>query len=150
EANERKAEIARGDAERNAEQARKNEQQAQAARKEADQNAKSAAEQRGLAVDALGTLVSKVQKQLKATPATQTLKQELLQTGLDGLRQVAKSAQGSHAIDAMMAEAYERMGDVFQSVGEHAEARQQYEQSHVIRSALARTDPDQDIAQRNL
>jgi hypothetical protein len=80
-----------------------------AARKEADQNAKSAAEQRGLAVDALGTLVGKVQKQLRSTPATQTLKQELLQTGLDGLRQVAKSAQGSHTTDAMMAEAYERM-----------------------------------------
>ena len=143
------AEIARGDAERNAEQARKNEQQAVAARLEADQNAKSAAEQRGLAVDSLGALVTSV-KNLKATPATQKLKQDLLQTGIDGLKRVAKSAQGSHTTDAMMAEAYERMGDVFQSVGEHAEARQQYEQAHPIRLALAKTDPDQDAAQRNL
>ena len=45
-----------------------------------------------------------------------------------------------------MAEAYERMGDVFQNVGEHVEARQQYEQAHPIRLALAKSD-DRDEAQ---
>jgi tetratricopeptide (TPR) repeat protein len=50
----------------------------------------------------------------------------------------------------MMAEAHQRMGDIFQSVGQYAEARQQYEQSHFIRQTLARTDSRRNDTQRNL
>jgi len=148
--NERLAKAAQVAAEANERKAVANEQQAVAARKEADENARSAAEQRGLALDALGSLISTVQNKLRGTPATQRLRQELLQIGVDGLRRVAKSAQTAHVADTMMAEAHQRMGDVFQGVGQHTEARQQYEQSHAIRLALVESDPDQAVAQRNL
>jgi eukaryotic-like serine/threonine-protein kinase len=141
--NEQAAKRAQAEAERN-------ELLAIAARQEASTNAKLAAEQRGLALEALGGLVTTVQNKLRGTPATQRLRQELLQIGMDGLRKVAKSAETAHAGDGMMAEAHQRMGDVFQSVGQHAEARQQYEQSHAIRLSLATTDPDRAAAQRNL
>jgi serine/threonine-protein kinase len=141
--NESLAKIAQATAE-------ENEQKEKAARAEADQNAKAAAEQRGLALEALGTLVSKVQNQLRDTPATQRLKQDLLGTGLDGLRKVAKSAKSSRAADAMMAEAHQRMGDVFQSVGQHQEAREEYAQSHAIRQQLVSFQAREPEAQRNL
>src|SRR5262249_22506222 len=63
-------------------QAERNEKKAIAARQEADQNARAAAEQRGLALEALGTLVGKVQTQLRITPATQKLREDLLRTGI--------------------------------------------------------------------
>jgi tetratricopeptide (TPR) repeat protein len=105
----------------------------------ADQNAQAAEVQRGLALDALNGLVSRVQNQLRETPDTQQLKQDLLRTGLDGLRKVAASAKGARRADAMMAEAYQRMGDIFQNLAQHKEAREQYEQSHAIRLELAKT-----------
>jgi eukaryotic-like serine/threonine-protein kinase len=141
--NERLAKTAR-------DEAQENEQKAVAARHEADENARVAADQRGLALDALGTLVSKVQDRFRDIPAMQQLQEDLLRTGLEGLRKVAASAQSSRNADGMMAEAHQRMGDVFQSVGQQAEARQQYEESHKIRLVLAETNPAPPDAQRNL
>jgi tetratricopeptide (TPR) repeat protein len=150
---EQSAELARQERERAIAAQRvaeTNEQKAVAAQKEADQNARSAAEQRGLALEALSTLVTKVQNQLRETPATQKLKQDLLGTGLDGLRKVAKSAQTSRITDGMMAEAHQRMGDIFQSLGQYAEAREQYEASHEIRQAIAGAAPQHLESQRLL
>jgi eukaryotic-like serine/threonine-protein kinase len=143
EKNEQLAKLAR-------DEAQTNEQKAIAARMEADASARAAAEQRGLALEALGTLVSKVQDRLRGTPAVQQLRQDLLRTGLDGLRKVAASTQSSRGADSMMAEAHQRMGDVFLSVGQHAEGRQQYEASHKIREAIAQMIPAPADAQRNL
>lgn len=150
---DRQAAIARAaevEAHQEKDRAEQNEQRAIAAQLEASKNAKSAAEQRGLALEALGGLVTKVQNQLRETPATQQLKQDLLLTGLEGLRKVAKSAQNSQAADGMMAEAHQRMGDMFQSLAQHTDARQEYEKSHSVRLALAQRSPDQNDAQRQL
>jgi hypothetical protein len=117
------AKTAQGRAERAQKLAETNEQKAVLAQQAADQHAKAAAEQRGLALEALGTLVTRVQNQLRETPATQQLKQDLLRTGLDGLRKVAQSAQGSGHADAMMAEAHLRLGEIFEKLAVHAEAR---------------------------
>src|SRR5262249_26329232 len=88
---------------------------------------------------------------MRDTPALQRLKQDLLRAGLDGLAKVvAESEQSKQGADSMMGEAHQRMGDIFLSLGQYAEARQQYEVSHAIRQELIKTAPGEDEAQRNL
>jgi tetratricopeptide (TPR) repeat protein/tRNA A-37 threonylcarbamoyl transferase component Bud32 len=149
------AKVARGQAEESAikavaaqKVAEQNEQKAVVARKDADNNAKAAFDQQRLALVALDTLVTKVQEQMKDTPALQHLKKDLLATALEGLRGVAKSAQTAHITDNMMAQAHTRMGNIFQVLGQTADARQQYEQAHAVYEALAKIDADQTRAQR--
>src|SRR5207253_884665 len=71
-------------------------------------------------------------------------KKELLSAGLDGLRKISQKAQDSHIADGLMGEAYQRMGDVFQSIGNYGEARQQYEHAHPIFVKLAQANPSDD------
>jgi eukaryotic-like serine/threonine-protein kinase len=122
---------------------------AEANQKMADASAKVAAEQRDLAFGAFRTFVTSVSK-LRDTPATQNIKQQLLQGGIEGLQKVMKSAQSAGRTDIMMAEAHQQMGDLFQSMGQHAEARKEYETSYTIRKELADSAPSELERKREL
>ena len=123
---------------------------AREAEKEADAHAKATAKQAGLALGAFETLVSQVQDQLKDTPATQELRQSLLQTALDGLRKVARSAETTQIANRHMAVAHQRMGKIFVNLGATPEAMHEYEQVYAILQRLAEADPHDVGAQRNL
>jgi len=79
---------------------------AEAAKSEADANSKVANDQAGLALTTMQVLIDKVQTQLQDAPNTQKLKRELLETAMEGLKQVAKKADGSTSIEATMLAAH--------------------------------------------
>ncbi|HEY8505814.1 MAG TPA: protein kinase, partial [Gemmataceae bacterium] len=132
-----------------AEAARLAQHEAEAQREKAAQSARVADEQRGLALDALGTLVNEVQRQLGDAPGTQALKQRLLRTALAGLRKLAASADRSPLVDLNTAEAHRRMGEVFLTLGRTKEAGDQYEKMHAITRALEAADPADPQVRRN-
>jgi serine/threonine-protein kinase len=113
---------------------------AQLAEKKAAASASSAAEQRQLTLATLQGLVTSVQDQLESGPATAQLKEDLLQTALAGLEQIAGSADRSPASDLSMAEAYQRLGEIFLVVGERDKARQHFEKGLTITQELRKQD----------
>jgi serine/threonine protein kinase/tetratricopeptide (TPR) repeat protein len=135
--------AAREDAVRSADEAKK-------ARATADENAKVANDQSALALSTLQTLVGKVQEQLEDAPRTQTLKKELLQTAMTGLKQVAQHAEKSTSTEATMASAHMKMGQMFRQLGDTEEAFKQYVLCHEITQKRALAQPTWAAAQSNL
>ena len=99
---------------------------------------------------ALQTLVVKVQGQLGDTPRTQTLKKELLQTALDGLKLVAKKAEGSTSIEATMVAAHVQMAGTFRQLGDTESAFKEYQIAHDIAAKRLAAQPNRDASKNNL
>jgi serine/threonine protein kinase len=94
-----------------------------------------------LTTKALNELVFGVQDQLGKTAATRALRKGLLDTALDGLDQVALSAEAA-APDLSRAVAHQKLGDIFRQVGRNDEATRQYELSQQVADRLAVTAPE--------
>jgi tetratricopeptide (TPR) repeat protein len=91
-------------------------------------NAERAFEQRNLALQALNQLVYDVQEKLAQTPATRSLRQEVLKTAIRGLEELGRSTAGAPP-DLSQAVAYQKLGDIFRIIGRSMTARQHYNQS---------------------
>ncbi len=107
-------------------------------------NARVAVEQRNLALKAFNELVYDVQEKLGQTPATRTVRQELLNTAIAGLDEIAQSTVGS-APDLSQAVAHQKLGDNFRIIGRSAQARRHYELSRRLAENLLAAAPN-DIA----
>src|SRR5262249_5767345 len=84
-----------------------------------------------------GGLATKIQDQLEDNPATQQLKQELLQLVLKGLRQVSGIAEQAAVADIRMMEGYRRLGDLAHQLGDLPLAQRSYEQfERIIRQQM--------------
>ncbi len=126
------------------------------ARRIADQKAEEAkqaqivaSEQRGLAMDALQSLTTKVQEQLQDT-ALRGLRQELLHTALEGLDKVAAKADTTSAIkDRNVAQAHLQLGQIYESMGEVQRAFQEYQILQEVLEKSAADDPRGDKARAN-
>ena len=68
---------------------------AQAAEQASRRNAASRLEQRNLALQAFKELVYDVQEKLGQTPATRSLRQDLLDTAIAGLEEISQRTAGS-------------------------------------------------------
>ena len=123
---------------------------AESARKEADVNARLATEQAGLALSTMQLLVDKVQTQLEDAPRTQTLKRELLETAIEGLKAVAKQGEGSTSIETTMLAAHMRTGNMFRQLGATDDAMKEYEICLDIARRRSLAHPDNDASQGNL
>jgi serine/threonine-protein kinase len=123
---------------------------AETAKKEADENAKVATDQAGLALSTMQLLIDKVQNQLDEAPRTQQLKRDLLETAMEGLKAVAKKAEGSTSIEATMLSAHMRMGGMFRQLGDTDDAMNEFEKSLDIARRRAEENPDNDASQSNL
>ena len=135
------AAVAQRKAEEEQKKAEKARRETAAARDAAAASAEVAGRQRALALSTLNTLVTQVQNQLQDTPDTQQLKQDLLQTALNGLQAVARESARSPAVDLNMAEAHRRMGDLFQTLGKIPDALDQYQKMRAITRAFLDKDP---------
>jgi eukaryotic-like serine/threonine-protein kinase len=103
--------------------------------------------QSNVTTKALNELVFGVQDQLGKTAATRALRKGLLDTALDGLDQVALSAEAA-APDLSRAVAHQKLGDIFRQVGRNDDASRQYEFSRDVAARLALAAPqDRAIAQ---
>jgi eukaryotic-like serine/threonine-protein kinase len=125
-------------------------EEAVAAQQLADQNAKVASEQGSLAVNALYTVVTKVQNRLRGQRGLQKLREDLLGDALAGLGRVANSRGTSALASRTRAAAYQRMGDLCLELGQTGRALEQYRQCQDVVEALARTDPGNDAVVWNL
>jgi tRNA A-37 threonylcarbamoyl transferase component Bud32/tetratricopeptide (TPR) repeat protein len=115
---------------------------ARAAEQASAANARAVVDQRNLALKAFNQLVYDVQEKLGQTPATRTLRQELLGSAIAGLDEIAQSTIGS-APDLSQAVAHQKLGDIFRIVGRSADARRHYERSRTLAETLLTAAPDE-------
>ena len=123
---------------------------AETARQQADENAKIATKQAGLSLNTMQVLIDKVQTQLDEAPRTQQIKRDLLETAMEGLKKVAKEAEGSTSIETTMLGAHMQMAKMFKQLGDTEDAMNEYEKSLTIARRRAEENPDNDASQSNL
>ena len=137
---------AKGEADRNAAMALQSEKVAQEAEQVAAQKAKVATEQAALALDAYQTLIGEVHGELAGRPEMQDLKQSLLTIAVEKLTKVARDVGNANLIDKEMARAHQRMGRLFEDLGQTSLALERHQKTHEIIEALALETPNDPIA----
>lgn len=112
---------------------------------------KVAGEQRKLALDALGVLVTRVQEQLSASPEMFELRQEIIDTAMKELGKVSKSTETSGGLkDRTMAQGHHQMAAIYRKVGQPKKALEHYIEAHEILDDLAAENPNSDKDRGNL
>jgi tetratricopeptide (TPR) repeat protein/tRNA A-37 threonylcarbamoyl transferase component Bud32 len=101
---------------------------------------KVAADQAELALNTLGLLITKVQAQLGKQPGAQQLKLDLLQTAMNGLKQVTGGAAGKMRRNTM--DAYFRMGAIARELGNTADASKYWQQFYDMAQSALKDTPD--------
>jgi len=107
-------------------------------------SARRADAQRGLAVDALSSLVQGIQDQLATRPGTLELRRSLLEIAREGLSKIPSTdSSGSNPgeIDDRAVEALIRLGDIDITLGRAAEARSEFEQAAKMAERVSKTNP---------
>jgi tetratricopeptide (TPR) repeat protein len=107
----------------------------------ADDNARTALEQRNLALTALKQLVYDLQENLGETPLTRALRRSQLQTAISCLDAIALRAEASPP-DLSRAIAHQKLGEIYQQIGQRGEAREQFAKSRMLSERLARSSPE--------
>jgi tetratricopeptide (TPR) repeat protein len=113
---------------------------ARGAERDSQASAAAAAEQRNVALEVLNELVDGVQIKLGQTPATRTIRQQLLDTALARLDRIAKSSSGSPA-DVSQAVAHQKLGDIFRTIGRADDAQKHYERATHLGQELFMVTP---------
>jgi serine/threonine-protein kinase len=98
--------------------AKVSEEKAIAARKQADLNAQETATQAGIALQAIQTLVDKVQQRLNDSPANQELKEELLKFALEETKKIDVAGEKSTSIEATRMHTLHRLGELYRQLGQ--------------------------------
>jgi tetratricopeptide (TPR) repeat protein len=110
-------------------------------RQAAQRAQREAVEQRTLALDVLSELVSGVQQELAARPATLSLRQSLLNTAFDGLQRVTEEVDGSRlshiTVDALL-----QMSAIQNALGNRDSALEHVARAVSIAEQLVEREPD--------
>jgi tetratricopeptide (TPR) repeat protein len=117
---------------------------ARGAERKAADSAALAGKQRGIALDTLYSLVTKVEDRLRDKEGMADLRKDVLGVAMDGLNKVTQSAENSPLADRSMGVALQRMGDVCEQIGKTDDAIRQYESSLKIFDRLEKGDPRND------
>ncbi len=99
------------------------------------------------AVNNLYIWVTEVEEKLRDRPDLADLREELVKTGIDGLKTIdglAKDAGTAGQAFRTMGVAFQRMGDILEGKGMTAEAFRSYEQSLELFERLAKEEPNND------
>ena len=113
---------------------------ARAADQTAQANAEEAERQRGRALDAYEKLVFEVQDKLGFDAATQSMRQSLLKTAADGLKEMAKGADAA-APDRVRAAAYMKIGRILYTIADDDGAGAQFEACRGVAADLLKANP---------
>ena len=116
-------------------------------------NARRADEQRGLAVDALSSLVQGIQDQLATRPGTLELRRSLLEIARDGLKKVPitdSTDRYSLDVDDRAIQTLIRLGDIDFVLGRTDEAKSEFEQAARLAERVSKTDPKSGPIRRQL
>jgi tetratricopeptide (TPR) repeat protein/tRNA A-37 threonylcarbamoyl transferase component Bud32 len=119
---------------------------AETERKNAAESARIASNQRGLALDTLYQVVTKVDQKLLDRSDMRDLRQELLTDAMNGLKRVEESDDTKSLIDRSLGVAHQRMADIFQQAGDTEKAVEQHQQALGIFEKLIKINPEDDWA----
>jgi serine/threonine-protein kinase len=130
---------ARGLAQRNAEAERRARDAADRSAAEALAARKVAEQQGGLALDAVGGLVTRVQNELRYLPGTQDARENILKFAAGKLDQLlASSEQEANRLDLTAAVASQKIGQIYQDMGQPGKALRAYtEMARVVERMAA-------------
>jgi serine/threonine-protein kinase len=117
---------------------------------EAEANELLAAQRASDGLSLIQTVVDDIQIKLQGAPGTENLKKSLLEIGLEALRKLSSTLNGSRATETTELIARMRLGDSFRRLGSTKEAMAEYLKSHTIAWRRANDFPDNDKAQGNL
>ncbi len=120
------------------------------AKLEAEANEALAAKRASDGLLLIQTVVDEIQTQLEQAPGTENLKKTLLETGLESLRKLSSTLNGSRSTETTELVARMRLGNTFRRLGSTKEAMQEYLNSHTIAWRRANDFPDNAAAQGNL
>jgi serine/threonine-protein kinase len=96
--------------------------------------------QADLALNTLGLLIDKVQKQLGKQPGAQQLKRELLETAMDGLQKVTGAA--GEKMRRNTSDAYFQMGGIARELGNSADASKYWQQYYEMAQSALKDNPE--------
>src|SRR6516225_507485 len=113
-----------------------------AAEKKATENATVAKEQRKLSLDTLYSLVRHVDEKLLDKEGMADLRKDILKTALDGLKKVSHSAEGAGFADRTIGVAQQKMGDIYEKMGQTEETFNEYNASLKIFERLLVEEPN--------
>jgi serine/threonine-protein kinase len=120
------------------------------AKNEAEENSRIAQEQRKLALNALGEMVTNAQTELRGRAGTEDLQKKLAELAMQKLQLVSEKGAAKVSLkDATLAAAHKRLGDLFLELGDTQQATKELQQAHDIFELLARTDPTSSAAKGN-
>ena len=120
------------------------------AKLEAEANEALAAQRASDGLLLIQTVVDEIQTQLERTPGTENLKKSLLEKGLESLRKLSSTLNGSRSTETTELVARMRLGDTFRRLGSTKEAMEEYLNSHTIAWRRANDFPGNAAAQGNL
>jgi tetratricopeptide (TPR) repeat protein len=129
---------------------------AQTERHRAEGHAQRAERQSVLALDTLKSVLFDIQAKLKNVPAAHAVRLSMLNTVVDGLKQVARTLETSAETDHSLVRAHLDLGDIFLQVGTmdsgraSAEAQAQFERGMEIAKKLHDVDPANSAAKSDL
>jgi serine/threonine-protein kinase len=137
--------------------AEEKEKEAQRQKKIAEENFEKATKaeqiagaQRSLALNAMGTLVTEVQKQLIDTDQYE-LRQVLIKTAMNELEKISKDAEKNVSLAGRtMAQAYLQMGGLYRKLGQSDKGLKQYQLCNQIIERVAADNPTSDKDRGNL
>ena len=101
-------------------------------------------DERKLRLDTLYDLVTKVDEKLRDREDMSKLRQDVLETAMDGLNKVSRSAETSALADRSIGVAHQRMGDIYEMMSRTEETVRQYKLSLAIFDRLVDEEPDND------
>jgi serine/threonine-protein kinase len=147
-----KTEVARKQADANAEQAEKNAETAKSNAARAEKNAETAKSRHQIAVSRMVKLGEDIQRRLSprrlgptAPPELRGIREEMLVMLRDSLVQMAKDIEGTGVTEYGMANACQNLGDLLRKLGQGEEAVRQYLQGYEIMNKFAAEKPDSDL-----
>jgi tRNA A-37 threonylcarbamoyl transferase component Bud32/tetratricopeptide (TPR) repeat protein len=117
------------------------------ARGEAVAHAQAANEHFRLALDTVKALIEQV-KRLEGTPGVLAVKQQIAETALERLEQIAHSAEKTREVDQSLVAAHEQLSGLFFTLGKTAEARRQLELMRDRAEAWSTAEPESVPAKR--
>ena len=111
--------------------------------------ADDAKKQRQIAIEALNSLVTKVQSELVSRPGTFKLREAILEAAIKGLDQITEDSDSTE-IDLVRIQAHIRKGEIFDSLGRASESVVELEKASAFAETLVKGKPDSVDALREL
>ncbi len=96
------------------------------------------------------TVLDRVDRQLRNDPSQVQMRKDIIQLALNSLKNIRDKSETNPLADRNEAVGNQRLGDVYQVVGELQQALQQYDRAHAIADGIRQQHPDDPQHIRNV